>query len=224
IEDAPCLLRIDLIHVDLAGLIDCLADRVLRDFVEKDAADLSGVAAEELHDVPADRLSLAIRVRRDEDRRGFLCGGPQLADDLLFSFENFVCRLEGLFVDAELALGQIANVTDRGFDDVVAADELVDRLRFCGRLDDDEVFGHCGTPQTSTPTPEFLARASCARVREAAEWSEARTIAPRWQDGQKPLRGVDFSPEMVDEARPTNAAGRAGYSSSSSSAPPAALY
>src|SRR5205814_3115101 len=105
------------------------------------------------------------RVRCDEDGSGFLRCGAQLADDLFFSFENLVRRLEGLFIDAELALREIADVTDGCFNDVIAADEFVDRLRFRGRLDDDEVFGHCGTPQTSTPTPEFLARASCARVR-----------------------------------------------------------
>src|SRR5205823_12852695 len=103
-----------------------------------------------------------------------------------FSFEHLVRRLEGFFIDAELALGEIADVTDGCFDDVIAADEFVDRLRFRGRLDDDEVFGHCGTPQTSAPTPEFLAGASCARVREASKQSEARTIAP---EGGKAKKG-----------------------------------
>ena len=88
--------------------------------MEEDAADLLRVAAEEVHHVPADRFSFAIRVGGDEDRVGLLRGGLQLADDLLFAFENLVRRLEGFLVDAELALRQIADVADRGFDDVVA--------------------------------------------------------------------------------------------------------
>ena len=148
VEHAPGLLGVDLVHVDLAGILDRLLDGVLGDLVEEDAADLRGVAAEEVHDVPADGLSFAIRVGGDVDGVGLLRGGLQLADDLLFAFQDLVLREEGDLVDAELALGQIADVADRRFDDVVLADELVDRLRFCGRLDDDEVLGHCGTPQT----------------------------------------------------------------------------
>ena len=96
--------------------------------------------------MPADGLALAIGVGGDVDEVGLLRGRLQLADDLLFSFEDLVFRLKGLLVDAELALRQVAHVTDRSLHDVVLADELVDRLRFRGRLDDDEVLGHCGAP------------------------------------------------------------------------------
>ena len=114
--------------------------------MKEDAADLLRVAAEEVHHVPADRFSLAVRIGGDVDDAGFFRSCTQLADHLLFAFEDLVGRLESRLVHAEVALRKIADVTDGSFDDVVAADELVDRLRFRGRLDDDEVLGHCGAP------------------------------------------------------------------------------
>ena len=171
VENAARLLGVDLVHVDLARLVDGLLHGLLRDLVEEDAADFRRVVAEELHHVPADGLSFAIRVGRDVDRVGLLRGGLQLADDLLFSFENLVLREEGLLVDAELALREIADVADGRFDDVILPDELVDRLRFRGRLDDDEVLGHCGTPQTAAPdagNSEDARRRTISNGREGA--------------------------------------------------------
>ena len=127
-------------------MLDGLAHRVLGDLVEEDAADLRRLAAEEVHHVPADGLALAVGVGGNVDEVGLLGGRFQLANDLLFPFEDLVFRLERHLVDAELALRQVAHVTDRSLHDVVLADELVDRLRFRGRLDDDEVLGHCGAP------------------------------------------------------------------------------
>src|SRR5205085_9158933 len=101
--------------------------------------------------------------------------GLQLADDFLFSLEHFVGWLEGFLVDAELALGKIAHVADRRLDDVVLPDELVDGLRFRGRLDDDEVFGHCGTPETA-PVKRKIPRARVTRA--CARYSSSSSSAP----------------------------------------------
>ncbi len=62
LEDAPRLLRVDLVHVDVDRMLDRFSNRVLGDFVEEDAADFLGVAAEEGHDVPADGFAFAIGV------------------------------------------------------------------------------------------------------------------------------------------------------------------
>ena len=133
--------------------------------MEEDAADLLGFAAQEVHDVPADGLSLAIGVGGDEDGVGFLGRRLQLADHLLFSFQHLIGGLEGFLVDAELALGQIAHVSHGRLDDVILADEFVDRLRFCGGFDDHEVLGHCGTPQTAVTIRKIpRARVTGARV------------------------------------------------------------
>src|SRR6185436_2804871 len=110
VEHAPGLLRVDLVHIDLARILDGFPDGVLRDLVEEDAADLLRVAAEEVHDVPADRLALAIRVGGDENRGRLFRGRLQLADDLLFALEDLVGRLERLLVHAQLALRQIAHM------------------------------------------------------------------------------------------------------------------
>src|SRR5205807_547129 len=115
---------------------------------------------------------------------GLFRGCTQLGDYLFFAFEDLVSRFEGVFVNAQLALRKIADVTDGSFDDVVAADEFVDRLRFRGRLDDDEVFGHCGTPNR-TRRRRNSSRVHHARAYAGRRIDRARTIAPRHQEGQK---------------------------------------
>src|SRR5581483_3038652 len=176
VEDAPGLLRVDLVHVDLGGMLDVPAHRVAGDLMEEDAADFFRVAAEEVHHMPADGLPLAVGVGGDVNGVGFLCRRLQLADDLLFSREHFVGGLEGFLVDAQLALGKIADVSHRRLDDVVLPDELVDRLRFCGRFDDDEISGPCGTGETDALSCK-IPRARVTRARARAYSSSSSSVS-----------------------------------------------
>ena len=143
IEHATRLLRFDLLAVDDAGVQDRALDRVLRDLVEEHALDRQTRRATLRRDlrrhVPGDRLALAIRVGGDQHFLAVLRRALQLGDRLFLAGDrNEVGREAVLDVDAELLLGQIHDVADRGANAVAAAEVLADRLRLGRRLDDDE--------------------------------------------------------------------------------------
>ena len=152
VEDPPRLLRVHEPVVDLARLVDRALDRALRDLVEDHAADRD-LRLQHLHEVPGDRLALAILVRREPQLVGVLELRPQARDDLLLLRIDDVERLEiGVDVDAEArprllllllrhlrgAVRKVADVADRRLDDVVVAEVTRDGLRLGGRLDDHE--------------------------------------------------------------------------------------
>ncbi len=108
--------------------------------------------------MPGDRLALAILVRREQELGGALELPLQLLDLLLLVGIDDVQRLERVLdIDAESsprfllrggrdvcgAVREVANVADRGFDDVAVAEIPGNGLCLGGRLDDDETtFGH----------------------------------------------------------------------------------
>ena len=101
------------------------------------------LAAQLFGQVPADRFAFAVRVGRDVDRFRRLGGLLQLLDDLRAVGKDDVSGLEaGVDVDAQLALGQVADVAHRRDDFVVAPQIFVDRLRLRRRLDDDQRLCH----------------------------------------------------------------------------------
>ena len=71
VEDAAGFLGADQAVVDVAGRLDRLLDRVLGDLVEHQAVDRH-LRLEQLEQVPADGLSLAVFVRREVQRVGLL--------------------------------------------------------------------------------------------------------------------------------------------------------
>ena len=89
--------------------------------------DLKKVDAQLLGQMPADRLALAIRVGRDVERVGLRRGALQLVNGLLLGLQHDVLRHEGLLVDAERRLRQIADVPHRGFHDELRIQILLDR-------------------------------------------------------------------------------------------------
>ena len=105
IQNAPRLLRLDLLVVDLAGLLDGVLDGVLGDLVEQDATHRhrrrAALGPDLLGDVPGDRLSLAIRVGGDEDFARILRRALQIGDRLLLPGDRNELGLEALLdVDA----------------------------------------------------------------------------------------------------------------------------
>ena len=92
-------------------------------------------------DMPGDRFSLAVRVGRQIEFGNELRGFLELLDHLGLRGDHLVVRFESLLrVHAQLALGQVLDVSDARFDDVLATQVLLDRFGFGGRLDDDERF------------------------------------------------------------------------------------
>ena len=126
VEDAPALLRLDELHVELARMFERLPDRVRRDLVEHHAANRH-LRLQHLEHVPADRLALAVLVSGEDELVGALEGRLQLGDDLLLRGVHDVDHVEVVVgIDARepavrlllvvgdllLAPGQVTNVTD----------------------------------------------------------------------------------------------------------------
>ena len=102
--------------------------------------------------MPGDRLTLSVLVGREVELVDFLERGLEFRDDLLAVLGHHVHRLEVIVhVDAQPrpllalhrhrdvggALGQIADVSDGGLDDVVGSEHALNSRRLRDRLDDD---------------------------------------------------------------------------------------
>ena len=136
---ADLVLGVNAVEVDFAGMGERLGDRRFRDRVEDDAADLVRRQVERLDEVPGDGFAFTVKVGGEVHALGLGRELPQLGHGLDPALDNLVSGLEvASYVDAELSLGQIADVPERRFDDVAAAEVLADRLRLGGRLDDYE--------------------------------------------------------------------------------------
>ena len=82
VEDAPGLLRLDELHVEVTWMFERLADRVRRDLVEHHPLHRD-LRVEHLEHVPPDGLALAVLVGREDELVGALQRALQLGDDLL---------------------------------------------------------------------------------------------------------------------------------------------
>ena len=131
------LLRGDQRTVDLSRMRERSVDRELGDLVEDDPVGIA--QAERLGEMPGDRLALAIGVGREQRRRRLLHGRAEIADLLLLALDQLVLRGEaGVDVDADLRLGQIADVPHGREHDVLGPEKTGERSRLAGRLDDDQ--------------------------------------------------------------------------------------
>ncbi len=153
VEDAARLLRVDEALVDVARLVERAPDRVTRDLVEDHAAN-GHFRLQHLAQVPRDRLSLAVLVRREQELVRVAELLLEVGDDALLVRVDDVVRIElAVDVHAELAVPlplllrdvrrpvrQVADVADAGLHDEVAAEVSGDRPRFGGGLDDDETW------------------------------------------------------------------------------------
>ncbi len=125
VEDAAGLLRLDELHVDVAGVVERAGDSLRGDLVEGEPLD-GDLGLEHLEEVPRDRLALAVLIGREQDLGRVLEARLDLGDDLLLLGRDHVVRLEPVLdVDGELAerplalarghlggLGKVANVPD----------------------------------------------------------------------------------------------------------------
>ena len=133
-------LRIDQILIDLAWVLDALGDDLLRDLVEGHALGLFIVQIQKRFQVPRDGFALAVRVRCKIHGVAALGGLFELADELLFSANGLIDGLEVVLdIDAQLALGQVAQMAHRGHDLIVAAQIFFDCSGLRRRLDDHQI-------------------------------------------------------------------------------------
>jgi hypothetical protein len=145
VDDAPGLLGADAVLRDLAGLLDRARDRGLRDLVELGAVEggVRRLLLQQLVQVPADRLALAVGVGREVDGVGLLREPRELGDRFLLAGNDPVVRLVVLrAVDRDAFSVEIANVAVAGRDLEVLSEELAEGPGLCGRFDDDQRARH----------------------------------------------------------------------------------
>ncbi len=155
VEDAARLLRVHAVHVYLARVLQRVQHRLARDLVKLDAP---GRAQPQLiHDVPRDRLSLAVRVSREVDLVNVLQRLLELADRPLA--RDDVGWLEvALEVYAHPAFGKVADMAHRSDECVIIREEARERARLGWRLDNDGFFGRHVIIPTTQPVRPFSGR------------------------------------------------------------------
>ncbi|MNN28661.1 hypothetical protein D3C81_1422400 [compost metagenome] len=96
--------------------------------------------------MPADGFSLAIRIGRQKDVVGALCGLDDGFNVLFVLLDQVVAHGETVVrIDRALFGDQITHVPIRGQNREVLAEVFVDRLGLGGRFDDEQVLGHVST-------------------------------------------------------------------------------
>ena len=135
VEYPSGLLRIHNVLIDAPGFFHGCPNRLRSDLVEENAEDLAFVVVENLFQVLADRFAFTIRVRSEKDALSPFCCRAEFLDNLFFSRNEFVDRLEIVFdIDAQLALRQILDVAKRSLHHEFLAEIFVYRVGFCRRF------------------------------------------------------------------------------------------
>ena len=186
VEDASRLLRLDEVHVDLAGVLDRRVDRLRGDLVE-DHPVHRHLGLELVEQVPRDGLALAVLVGGEVELVGVLEQALQLGHVRLLVAGHDVDGLEVVVdVDAEAgpglaleagrdvssALRQVADVADGGLHDVSPAQVALDGAGLGRRLDDDELVCHFSV------THPLLRCDSCPRGPRQGSASRQRVSTP----------------------------------------------
>ena len=151
VQRAARLLGIDQVDRKLARMLDRRLDGARGDLAEHHPVHVlaveQAVGAQDLADVPGNGLALAIQIGGEIDGVGhpgrFLDG----VDVFLVALDHVVLHGEAVLgIDRALLGHQVTDMTVGGQDREVLAEVLVDRLGLGGRLDDEQVLGHSGTP------------------------------------------------------------------------------
>ena len=129
VQLTPGLLRVEKVNVDGAGMGHALLDALLRDFVKGHAVGRSGVQPQNVRQMPADGLALAVRVGRKQHAIALFGLGLQLLDKLLLALDRDIFRLIAIFdINAQRTGGQVAHMAHAGRDLVAAAQILANGL------------------------------------------------------------------------------------------------
>jgi hypothetical protein len=157
VQNAAGFLCLDEVLVQLAGIFESLKDCLLRDLAKNHPAD-GDFWLEQLDQMPADALALAVFVRRENEFCGLFQGGFELVDGFLFAFGDDVERLKfavdvdsdagpRLFFDSlgdfRRSVGEIPNVAHTGHHFVFAAEVAADFPRLGRRFHNDQGFVFC---------------------------------------------------------------------------------
>ena len=163
VQEAAGFLRRHAVHINGAGAGKCTLHGRLGDLVERHAPSLGVGQGQRLLQVPGDGLAFAVRVGGEIDRlgrRGLLL---QPGQQFLAVLQDAVGRHPAVFdVDAEAALGQVADMALARHDVVIRPQILIDGLRLRRRFDDHEVlFLPCGHNLLLNSSPQSEGALGC---------------------------------------------------------------
>ena len=169
VEDAPRLLRVDEVHVNVARVAECVLNGGLGDFVEDDALDLClrlVIQFGRRQQMPGNRLAFAVGVGCQIDFVRAIDRVFEVFDGVALIVHDAVFRLEVVFdIDRNLRDEQVADVTLRRLDGIALAEKLTDAARLGGRFDDHQL-ADCTLCRSLFSRAGFAARAlSLPRLR-----------------------------------------------------------
>ena len=140
IQRAARLLRVHQILIDGAGVLDGILHHLFGDLVEGDALRLVLRQLQQVLQMPADGLALAIRVGGQEHGLALAGGGFEILDDVLFALDGAVIGFKVVVhVHAQLALGQVAQMSHAGLDHIIGSQIFADGLGLGRGLHNDQI-------------------------------------------------------------------------------------
>ena len=129
-----------------------LLNGVLGDLVEHHPVDVRPavlLALQLLLQVRADGFPFAVRVGCQIDGFDAFGGLFQLTEQLAFAFDDFIARFEAVLdIHGQVFLGEILDMAQRRFDDVLLTQIFIDGFRLNWRFHDYESFRHKRTSTT----------------------------------------------------------------------------
>ena len=129
VQDTPGLLGVHQVLVNVPGLPDALGDHLAGDLVEGDPEGPVLRQVQQLLQMPADGLSLPVRVGGQIHGVAFLGRLLQVPDDVLLALDGPVIGLKIVFhVHAQLAFGQVPQMSHTGLHLIRRAQVLADGL------------------------------------------------------------------------------------------------
>ena len=141
VKDAPGLLRVHELLVQLAGIPEGVEDRRFCDLVKNDTLHRTVIQPQRCDQVPGDGFPFAVFVGCKEDGGVRADGLAERLDDLLLVLRDLVLWFEVFCrVKAKVAFWQVTNMSHRGGDGVIRPKELPDGPGLGRRFDDDQVF------------------------------------------------------------------------------------
>ena len=143
VEDAPGLLGVDQLHINFAGMPESLFHGLAGNFVEHHPLGLGGAAVPlgRRLQVPRYGLAFPVGVGGEVDVPGGVAGCLEVFQQGTLVLHHHIGRLEILLhLDADFALGQVAQVALRRGDHVFVAENLADGAGLGRRLHNHQVF------------------------------------------------------------------------------------
>ena len=140
VENAPGLLGVHQILVNVPGILNALTHHVFGDLVKGDPFGFLIRQIQKALEMPADSFSLPVRVGCEIHGVRRLGGLFQIGNNGFLAFDGLVDRLEVVVhIHAEIAFLQVPEVAHAGLYLIVLAQIFPDGFGLRGRLHDDQV-------------------------------------------------------------------------------------